>query len=357
MRKIAVVLFNLGGPPDLSAVKLFLYNLFNDKAIIRVPSPFRQIIAWIISSRREEKAQEIYKKMGGGSPILKNTQAQANALQESLTLQLGNDVEVKTFIAMRYWHPFVEEAIKDVEIFNPEEVILLPLYPQFSTTTTASSLKEWQKQAAFRKFERPTKILCCYPQHPCFIEPLANQTQKAYDEANAYGKPRVLFSAHGLPEKIVKAGDPYPWQCEQTAQALVSALKIENLDWVLCYQSRVGPLAWIGPATDSEIRRAGLDKVPLIVVPIAFVSEHSETLVEIDIEYRELAQKQGVPHYIYVPTVSTNPTFIKGLAMQVQEVLQTPSLCQSRKGKRVCPVDRVGCCYNAFLSKEISNGV
>ena len=157
----------------------------------------------------------------------------------------------------------------------------------------------------------------------------------------------MLFSAHGLPEKIIKAGDPYQWQCEQTAAALVSALAIPDLDWVNCYQSRVGPLRWIGPSTEAEIGRAGHDKVPVVVVPIAFVSEHSETLVELDIEYRHLAAEKGVPFYARVPTVSTVPDFIAGLAALVRFVRAQPVeqadglVCPN--GRRVCPSNFSAC--------------
>ena len=342
MRKTAIVLFNLGGPSHLEAVKPFLFNLFNDPAILRLPTPFRQLIAKLISGRREKTAQEIYSKMGGCSPILQNTQAQAKVLEEALS----NDGNIKTFIAMRYWHPFVEQTVQEVAAFAPDEIILLPLYPQFSTTTTASSLKAWKKVSKKAGLKVPEKVLCCYPQDAGFISTIATDTLKAYESAKAYGKPRLLFSAHGLPEKIIKAGDPYQWQCEQTAAALVKALNIDDLDWVLCYQSRVGPLKWITPATDSEIKRAGHDKTPLIIVPIAFVSEHSETLVEIDMEYRQLAREWGVPFYSYVPTVGTSQNFIEGLASLVRQLMTGTKVCQSGFGSRLCPTSFLGCCNN-----------
>lgn len=344
MKKIAIVLFSLGGPDKLDAVRPFLFNLFNDPAIIRLPPPLRQFVAWMISSRREKTAQEIYSKIGGRSPILENTQAQDEALQKSLAS--ASDIEAKTFIAMRYWHPFVEETALAVKAFAPDEIILLPLYPQFSTTTTASSFKSWHKKAAQIGLVVPTKTLCCYHDDDGFIQSLATSTLKAYETAKTHGTPRILFSAHGLPEKIVKAGDPYQWQCEQTTQALVEALNIKNLDYTLCYQSRVGPLKWITPATDEEIKRAGRDKCPLVIVPIAFVSEHSETLVELDLEYRHLAKESGVPFYGYVPTVSTTQTFIDGLSALVRRLAAEDHLHQSGSGGRVCPPHTSGCCRN-----------
>jgi ferrochelatase len=339
MTKTAIVLFNLGGPDAPGAVKPFLYNLFNDSAIVRLPSPLRQILARLIARRRAKTARDIYAKIGGRSPILENTRAQARALEKALE----TDGEVKCFVAMRYWHPFIAGAAAAVKQFAPQRIVLLPLYPQFSTTTTASSLGEWRKVAAKIEFDVPTKTICCYPDEEGFVRALAGATRVAYEMAKSHGTPRVLFSAHGLPEKIVKAGDPYAMQCGLTVKVLVAALGLEGLDHVLCYQSRVGPLKWIGPATDDEIRRAGRDKVPVVIVPIAFVSEHSETLVELDIEYRELAEKSGVPFYARVPTVGTAPGFIAGLAGMVRGALAREEDCVSASGGRICAASFAGC--------------
>lgn len=314
MRRLAVVLFNLGGPDSPKAVGPFLYNLFRDPAIIRLPAPFRQIIARLIAAERRPDAQRIYAQIGGRSPIFENTNAQAKALEAAL-IEFG---EIKCFIAMRYWHPFAEGTARAVKDFAPDEIVLLPLYPQFSTTTTASSLTAWGKAAKAAGLNVPVKTIYCYPNEPGFIRALASSTHKAYTEAQKFGSPRVLFSAHGLPEKIVKAGDPYQRQCEETVAALVHALGIGALDYVLCYQSRIGPLRWIGPATEEEVRRAGCEKRPLVVVPVAFVSEHSETLVELDILYRNLALASGVPYFVRVPAVGAAPEFIEGLANLVQ---------------------------------------
>lgn len=337
--KLAVLLFNLGGPDGPDAVQPFLFNLFNDAAIIRLPGPLRWLVAKLISSRRAPVAAEIYAKMGGRSPILPNTEAQAQALQA----RLQDVAETRCFIAMRYWHPFMADTIQAIKAFAPDQVIMLPLYPQYSTTTSASSLQ--QAKALFRQHEPHVKLktVCCYPTETGFITAMAAATRAAYDAASAHGKPRILFSAHGLPEKIVKAGDPYQWQCEQTTAALVKALDIPGLDYRLCYQSRVGPLKWIGPSTDDEVRRAGADKVPLVVVPIAFVSEHSETLVEIDQEYRHLAAESGVPFYGYVPTVGTAPGFIAGLEKLVRASLSDRRPCLSEAGERICPQGFGGC--------------
>lgn len=337
MTKTAIVLFNLGGPDSPGAVRPFLYNLFSDPAILRVPTPMRQILAWIIAKRRMKIAQAIYAKIGGRSPILENTQAQARALETVL----GGDF--KCFIAMRYWYPFIAGAAAAVKQFAPDRIVLLPLYPQFSTTTTASSLKAWHQAAAKVGLTVPAKSVCCYPEGEGFIRALASATRNAYEAAQPHGTPRVLFSAHGLPEKIVRAGDPYAMQCARTVSALVAALGIAGPDHVLCYQSRVGPLKWIGPTTDEEIRRAGRDGVPIVVVPIAFVSEHSETLVELDIEYRHLAQQSGVPFYARVPVAGIAPDFIGGLAALVRAALENPRDCASACGSRLCGASFRGC--------------
>jgi ferrochelatase len=339
MSKTAIVLFNLGGPDSPEAVRPFLFNLFNDPAILRVPAFFRKILAVLIAKRRTKTAQEIYAQMGGRSPILENTQAQARALEQAL----GSEGEVKCFIAMRYWYPFVEGAVEAVRQFAPDQIVLLPLYPQFSTTTTASSLKSWQSAASKVKLNIPTKTICCYPEEPGFIRALADATRIAYENAQTRGKPRILFSAHGLPEKIVKAGDPYPEQCARTVRAIVQALGIDGLDRVLCYQSRVGPLKWIGPSTDDEIRRAGRDKVPIVIVPIAFVSDHSETLVELDSEYRHIAERAGIPFYIRVPVAGIAPVFIEGLAGLVRCALRAKQDCVSGASERICAADCSAC--------------
>ena len=326
-KRIAVVLFNLGGPDKPESVQPFLFNLFYDKSILRVWNPLRLFLATLISRKRAIEASEIYANLGGGSPLLPNTQVQADALQAALD-DLG---DVRTVIAMRYWHPMSDAAVKEVKAFGPDLVILLPLYPQYSTTTTASSHRVWREAAARHRLRCETRMVCCYPTETGLIDAIVARTRPALEAAAMAGKPRLLMSAHGLPERIVKAGDPYQWQCEQTAQAVVDRLGMPDLDWLLSYQSRVGPLKWIGPATEEEVERAGADNVPLVVVPIAFVSEHSETLVELDIEYRELAETCGVPAYHRVPTVDAEEAFIEGLARLVREAA-VPAGAERRVG-------------------------
>lgn len=307
--KTAVVLFNLGGPDSLPAVQPFLFNLFNDPAIIGLPWPFRRMLASLISRKRAPTAQEIYEELGGKSPILENTHAQEKALEASLS---GHG-KVKVFTCMRYWHPRAKQVVEEVKNFAPDHIILLPLYPQYSRTTTGSSFKEWDKQAKVAGLRVPTSRVGCYATHPDFIKAHAQLVRTYYAEAAQFGAPRILFSAHGLPEKIINKGDPYQAQVEETTREVVHALNIPNADYVNCYQSRVGPMKWIGPSTEEELIRAGKDKKPVVLVPIAFVSEHSETLVELDIEYAELAYSKGINHYYRVPTLSTQAHFIAAL--------------------------------------------
>ncbi len=344
MARTAIVLFNLGGPDRPRAVRPFLFNLFNDPAIIAAPGPLRWLLAQALSRRRAPVARRIYAELGGGSPLLANTEAQARALEVAANAQAGGG-EVKVFIAMRHWHPMSEETARAVMAYHPERLALPPLYPQFSTPTTGSSLTAWAGAAARAELVVPTWTLCCYPTEPGFVAEVAGQLRSALGQAAGHGAPRVLFSAHGLPKKIVERGDPYQWQIERTAAAVVEALGQEGLDWRICYQSRVGPLEWIGPSTEAEIARAGREGVALVVVPIAFVSEHSETLVELDIEYRRLARVAGVPAYVRVPTVGAGSAFIAGLAGLVRQALADPDLgpLRSQAGGRLCPASCSGC--------------
>ena len=235
------------------------------------------------------------------------------------------------------------ETASAVKTFQPDQIILLPLYPQFSTTTTASSFRVWNEAAAAVQLDIPATLVCCYPVQKGFVGSVADLLCNAVHEAASYGQPRVLFSAHGLPERIVRAGDPYQWQCEQTVAAIVDAAGLPELDWVICYQSRVGPLKWIGPATEDEIRRTAEERRPTVVVPVAFVSEHSETLVEIGMEYRELALEHGAPFFVSVPTVSVAAGFIDGLASLVRAAATRPPGICSEQGQRYCPASFAGC--------------
>jgi protoporphyrin/coproporphyrin ferrochelatase len=323
MPRTAVVLMNLGGPDSLEAVRPFLFNLFSDPAIIDLPKPLRLSLARLIAWRRTPVARDIYGRLGGRSPLLANTQAQAQALEAAL----GPDY--RCFVAMRYWHPMSADTAAELASWAPDEIVCLPLYPQFSTTTTASALAAWRRAAACCGLDQPERVVCCYPVQESFIEAIAGLILPVLDRVDEhYRSPRLLLTAHGLPMKIVRRGDPYPSQVAATAAAVVAALDRPGLDWQVCYQSRVGPLEWIGPATDDEIRRAGREGVPVVVAPISFVSEHSETLVELDLDYRRVAEEAGVPAYQRVPTVGTEPDFIAALAALVDRTRDGSSATQ-----------------------------
>lgn len=331
-KKVAVVLFNLGGPDSLESVRSFLYNLFNDKYIIRLPQPFRSMIAFFISTLRNKKAQAIYAHTGNKSPILEETIAQQKALELALKTNGG---DWKVFIAMRHWHPFADEAIIEVNKYHPDEVILLPLYPQFSTTTTASSVEDFKnKWQASGNDINILKTICCYPLNQGFINAHTGLIKTKLDKLENY---RILFSAHGLPKSIIEQGDPYQWQVENTVKLIVQQLSIDNLDYKVTYQSKVGPMEWLGPNTEEEIEKAAEEKKALVIVPIAFVSEHVETVVELDIEYGNIAKEKNIT-YVRVPTLSINEVFIRSLADNVRRFTDLkPGITASDSGKRLCP--------------------
>lgn len=330
--KLAVVLFNLGGPDAPEAVEPFLRNLFSDPAVIALPGVVRKPLARFIAARRAPIAREIYAKIGGRSPILEETQSQADALERQL---VDRGYEAKVFVAMRAWKPFSDETARAVTVWRPDHTVMLPLYPQFSTTTSASSVSAWIEAANSAGLGGAQSRVCCYPDNGGFIAAEAKLIGEAWAKRKARLEYRLLLSAHGLPQRVIASGDPYQWQVERSAAAIVAALGIAGLDWRIAYQSRVGPLKWIGPATDDEIRSAA--GKGLVVAPIAFVSEHSETLVELDIEYAKLAAECGVADYIRVPTVGTEPAFIGGLADLVLRAAQGEDVV-TNCGGRLCPV-------------------
>ena len=319
-RRIAVVLFNLGGPDGQADVRPFLQNLFSDPAIIGAPAAVRLPLAWFIAKRREKMAQANYALMGGGSPLLKETRAQAEALGGVLARRLPGD-DVRTFIAMRYWSPDTATTARDVAAFEPEEILLVPLYPQYSTTTTASSLKAWRETY---KGPGRTRTLCCWYANEGLVEAHANAILGAWEAA---GRPhvRLLFSAHGVPLSVIEKGDPYQQQIEATCAAIAARLG-EGWDWRLCYQSRVGPMKWLGPATPDAITAAAEEGLGVLIDPVAFVSEHVETLVELDIEYAHMAEELGMQTYLRAPAVGTDQVFIEGLAGAAIKALDGPGV-------------------------------
>ena len=343
-KKIAVILFNLGGPDNLNSVKPFLFNLFNDKAIIQAPKIIRYFIAKLISNKREQIAKDIYAQIGGKSPIYDLTILQAKELEKLLHKEKE---KYKVFISMRYWKPFVSTTIKNVKKWNPNEIILLPLYPQYSTTTSSSSINSWFEEAKNSLEKTKTKIICCYPKDKKFISAhvknLKEKLNKVKKIDRNFNNSILLFSAHGLPEKIIKKGDPYQYQVELSVKHIMSELNI-NIHHIICYQSKVGPLKWIGPSTEEIIVENSKIKKNIILIPIAFVSEHCETLVELDIEYKQLAKDNGCENYYRVPALGTNLDFIAALCSLIKK---------QAKGKiineRICP----SYCKKCFYNEEI----
>ncbi len=340
--RVAVVLFNLGGPDKPSSIRPFLVNLFSDPAILRVPFFVRPILARIIAWARVKPATANYAILGGKSPLLELTLEQARALEAAMP-----DLDVRCFTAMRYWHPFSLQVAREVQDWNPDEIVLLPLYPHFSTTTTGSSLTAWREAAARVGLIKPVSTVCCYPVDPGFVAATAAIVRRAYAEARAALDPtiplRLLFSAHGLPESIVKHGDPYQFQIQRTVAAVCADLAIPDLDHRVCYQSRATPQKWISPSTEAEIEHAAAEKVAILVVPIAFVSEHSETLVELDVEYREVAMRQGVPAYFRAPAQNSDAGFIAALADLVRAARARGVGLHSYAGAGACPKTHRDC--------------
>lgn len=319
--KLAVVVFNLGGPDSPEAVQPFLKNLFMDPAILPMPAPVRSLLAWRISMKRAPITRAIYEHLGGKSPLLELTRAQASALEKELVRSVVAD-EVKVFVAMRYWHPRARQVVAEVKDWAPDEVLLLPLYPQFSTTTSGSSIDEWKREATAQRLIAMTRSVCCYPVLPGFVEAERALLEEALKACPRDKPVRVLFSAHGLPQSIIDGGDPYQSQVERSVHAIVEALGRPDLDYRICYQSRVTKRPWLGPMTEDEITIAARDGVGIVIVPIAFVSEHSETLVELDIEYRDLANEVGVPYFGRVPTPGVHQAFIRGLCDLVEQAVR-----------------------------------
>ena len=308
--KKAIILFNLGGPDKLENVEPFLFNLFNDPAILNLPTLLRYPLAKLISNRRAPVAKKIYAELGGSSPILKLTKEQSDALETKLN-QTQKAYEYKCFIVMRCWNPRAKDVIKDVQLYGPDEVVLMPLYPQYSAATSGSSIKEWKDVCKKNNYRVKTSTICCYPTDQNFINAHVKEITK---KINGLKNFKLIFSAHGLPEKNIKKGDPYQWQVEQSVKKIVESLNDKNLDWILSYQSRVGPLKWIGPSTETTIIDNSKIGKHIVLVPIAFVSEHSETLVELDIEYKEIADANGCKNYTRVPALGINKDFINAMS-------------------------------------------
>ena len=319
--KTAVILFSMGGPASLDAVRPFLFRLFMDPAILRMPFIPRLLLAAFITLRRTNEAKKNYQQMGGRSPLLENTQAQARALERFLNQ--SNESMYHCFVGMSYAPPFIRQAVAAVKTYAPDHIVLLPLYPQFSTTTSASVLRDAKKELRAQGLgQTSVSTIDNFCNEEGFITALRLHAQGAARRAQTHGEPKILFSAHGLPLSITATGDPYPAQCGQTMDAVLRGWEGEKpTDPVLCFQSRVGRGAWLQPYTLEEMLSAGWAKRPLVVVPLAFVSEHSETIVELGLDYKKKALEAGSPFVEIVQTVGTTPVFIEGLGKLVQKSL------------------------------------
>lgn len=312
----AVVLLNLGGPDSLEAVEPFLFNLFSDPDIFNLPLGFllQKPFAKIISRRRAPEAAKGYEAIGGKSPILDYTRAQAQLLGQRL-VQEGN---YSVHICMRYWHPMADQVVAELKQQGIERVVLLPLYPQFSNTTTGSSFNDFRKYCQRHNYQPEIIRIEKWFDQPGYHQAIAGAIRKSAGELPDTNPENIelLFSAHGLPRKLVEKGDPYQSQIEQTYSAVHQLLGWPHTQ--LCYQSRVGPLEWLKPYTEDVIRDKGkAGAKQMLVYPIAFVSDHVETLFELGIEYRDVAAEQGIDHYKVVPALNNDPLLIEVLAQLV----------------------------------------
>jgi protoporphyrin/coproporphyrin ferrochelatase len=360
MGRVGVLLLNLGGPDKLEDVGPFLYNLFSDPEIIRLPFRWLQKpLAWFIASRRTRTSQENYKQIGGGSPLRRITEAQGQALKEQLD-HLGQQANI--YVGMRYWHPYTEEAIAQITQDNIEHLVILPLYPQFSISTSGSSFrlldKLWQEDPKLQPIEY-TVIPSWYKQ-PGYLQSMAELIAQELEQFPNPNEVHIFFSAHGVPKSYVEeAGDPYQQEIEECTALIMQTLNRPNAH-TLAYQSRVGPVEWLQPYTEDALKELGAQGVKdLVVVPISFVSEHIETLQEIDIEYREVAEESGIHNFRRVPAPNTHPVFINALADLVIDALKNPSFklsqaAQMKKMVKMYPQERWE--WGLTTSAEVWNG-
>ena len=314
-KTIGIVLFQLGGPDTPEAIEPFLYNLFSDPDIIDFPlaKVARPVLAKLISKGRARKVTRHYAQIGGASPIRKLTAQQASALED----ELRKTIDARVFVAMRYWRPFTSEAIERIRQAGCDELILLPLYPQYSSTTTGSSFNEWEKRCRERNFRLPSRRIRQFFAFEPYLDSLAeriNETMRGFDPGE---QPHLVFSAHSVPTSVIEAGDPYKRQIEATVR-----LVVERAGWTnpltVCFQSKVGNQKWLRPSLRETISDLGGKNVKnMLVVPIAFVSDHVETLAEIDIEAREEAAERGIRHFEMMPGLNDSPAFIQALASLV----------------------------------------
>lgn len=318
-RRLAVVLFQLGGPDTLEAIEPFLYNLFCDPEIIDFPFARigRKPLAKLISATRSRKVQRHYASIGGGSPIRRNTERQAQALEDELARQ---GLDARCFVAMRYWHPFTREAIEQIRQGGCDEVVLLPLYPQYSSTTTGSSLNEWRRLFQDRL---PSHCITDFYRNTMYLDAVVEKVEEALNRFSRPDLPDIVFSAHGIPMSVVERGDPYQRQIEETVELVMNRGGWSNR-YRLCYQSKVGASKWLQPSLHRTLHDLAEERVrEVCVVPVAFVSDHVETLGEIDHEAREEARRLGVVQFEMSAGLNDSPKFIRALAQVVIEALSS----------------------------------
>jgi ferrochelatase len=359
MGRVGVLLLNLGGPDKIEDVRPFLFNLFSDPEIIRLPTPWLQKpLAWLISTMRSSKSQENYRQIGGGSPLRTITEAQAQALQD----RLSSRMDAKVYIGMRYWHPFTKEAIEEIKRDRISNLVILPLYPQFSISTSGSSFRVleqmWESDPELAKIKYT--IIPSWYDRPGYLEAMADLIVQELDRLEDPDKANIFFSAHGVPKSYVEeAGDPYQREIEECTHLIMQTLNRPN-PHTLAYQSRVGPVEWLQPYTEDALKDLGEQGVKdLLVVPISFVSEHIETLQEIDIEYREVAEEAGIHNFQRVPALNTHPIFIESLTdLVVQSLDDKPCLFSEvihpKKNMKMYPQERWE--WGMTTAAEVWNG-
>jgi protoporphyrin/coproporphyrin ferrochelatase len=360
MGRVGVLLLNLGGPDQLEDVRPFLFNLFSDPEIIRLPFPWLQKpLAWLIATSRASKSQENYKQIGGGSPLRRITEEQAQALQAVLQ-EKGQEAQV--YIGMRYWYPFTEEAIARLKRDRIDRLVILPLYPQFSISTSGSSFRLleqlWEEDPGLQQIEYT--VIPSWYDRPGYLKAMANLIAQQLDQFPDPTSVHIFFSAHGVPLSYVEeAGDPYQHEIEECTRLIMQTLDRSNAH-TLAYQSRVGPVEWLKPYTEDAIEELAESGVQnLLVVPISFVSEHIETLQEIDMEYREVAEEAGIEHFQRVPALNTHPMFIEDMADMVIDALNSPSRQLSeviRPGKTVKMYPQERWEWGMTTTAEVWNG-
>ena len=329
-KKIGVVLFQLGGPDSLDAIEPFLYNLFSDPDIIDFPFAriARQPLAKLISTTRAKRVAHHYADIGGKSPILEFTRRQAHALEAELRAAF----DARVVVAMRYWHPFTSEAIAELAAHEPEEIVLLPLYPQYSKTTTGSSLNEWNRRFHANGWNPRMHVVREFYEDAAYLDAVVSAVNQSIGDLENLADLDIVFSAHSVPVAVIEHGDPYQRQIERTVE-----LVWQRGGWParrhICYQSKVGASKWLRPSMHETIQRLGsASSKHVLVVPISFVSDHVETLHEIDIEHREQARSLGITDYRMMPGLNDSPAFIAALAGLVRERVSAPAQAAAAKG-------------------------